>query len=259
VSDDDLALAQELADTADAITTDRFLAADLHVQAKPDRTPVTDADRSVEEAVRRRLSAERPDDAVVGEEFGESGGGPRRWVLDPVDGTKNFLRGVPMWATLLALEIAGQLTVAVVSAPALGRRWWATKGGGAHVRALGVERACRVSGVDRLSDAYVSYSSLHSWREIGLMDGFLRLTHAAWRTRGLGDFYSYMLVAEGAVDVALEPDVEVWDLAAPALIVHEAGGRFTDLAGNEGPTGGSGVATNRRLHGQVLSALHSPG
>jgi histidinol-phosphatase len=257
--DDDLSLALALADAADEVTMSRFLAQDLAVETKPDSTPVTDADRAVERALRELLGGRRPGDSFVGEEYGESGGGPRRWVVDPVDGTKNFVRGVPVWATLIALMEADEVYVGVVSAPALGRRWWATRGQGAWTSAFGGEpRRMRVSGVAELSDASVSYSSLHGWDAAGRA-GLLELDDSVWRTRGYGDFWQYALVAEGAVDVTAEPEVSLWDLAAVAVLVEEAGGRFTDLAGRRGPAGGSGLATNGLLHDEVLQLLGSPG
>jgi histidinol-phosphatase len=254
---DDLALALRLADAADAITMARFLAVDLVVETKPDLTPVTDADRAVERELRRSLAERRPGDAVLGEEFGEAAsGGSRRWVLDPVDGTKNFVRGVPVWATLLALMDGPEVYVGVVSAPALGRRWWACRGRGAWTRALGGEpRRLRVSAVSDLADASVSSSGLGGWLDQGRLDQFLALAGRVWRTRGYGDFWSHTLVAEGAVDIAAEPEVSLWDLAAVAVLVEEAGGRFTDLAGRPGPDGGSAVATNGLLHDAVLAVL----
>ena len=253
--DDELALAQELADAADALTTSRYLAHDLVVETKPDLTPVSDADRAVEDAVRRILADRRPHDAVVGEERGRSGTGSTRWIIDPIDGTKNFVRGTPSWATLLALEVDGTVVVGVVSAPALARRWWASRGSGAWVRSPAGTRQCRVSQVAGLDDAFLSYASLHSWEPHGLLPQFLDLTRRVWRTRAYGDFWSHMLVAEGAVDISCEPEVSLWDLAALQPIVEEAGGRFTDLSGAPRPDGGSVVCSNGRLHDDVLAAL----
>lgn len=255
---DDLALALRLADAADALTMDRFRALDLVVETKPDLTPVSDADRDVERAVRAALAAERPGDAVLGEEEGLAGAGDarRRWVLDPVDGTKNFVRGVPVWATLIALETDAEVTVGVVSAPALGRRWWAVRGGGAWTTEHGGDpRACRVSAVGELADASWAYSSLTGWEEQGRLAGLLELSRQVWRTRGYGDFWSHMLVAEGAVDVSGEPEVSRWDLAALQVVVEEAGGRFTDLAGVRGPGGGSVLCSNGLLHDEVRALL----
>jgi histidinol-phosphatase len=247
----ELAFALELADLADAITLGRFLADDLVVETKPDLTPVTEADRAVEMVLRKRIGEERPGHGVVGEEFGADQPGGRRWILDPIDGTKNYLRGVPVWATLIALEREGRVEVGVASAPALQRRWWAARGEGAFVNG----RRIRVSRVAELSDAVLSYASLGSWEEHGLGEQFLELARGCWRTRAFGDFWSHMLVAEGAADLAVEPEVQLWDLAAPQVIVEEAGGRFTDLGGTPTPAGGSSVSTNGLLHDRVLATL----
>ena len=252
---DDLALAHELADAADAITRARFEAADLVVEAKPDLTPVTDADRAVEDVVRRMIGDRRPTDAVVGEERGASGTGPRRWIVDPIDGTKNFVRGTPSWATLLALEVDGEVVAGLVSSPALARRWWAARGDGAWVRSPTGTRRCQVSQVAALDDAFLSYASLTGWEEHGKLSQFLDLTRRVWRTRAYGDFWSHVLVAEGAVDLSCEPEVSLWDLAALQPIVEEAGGRFTDLSGAARPDGGSVVCTNGRVHDEVLALL----
>ena len=253
---DDLALAHELADAADAITLTRFGAVDLDVRSKPDLTPVSDADVAVEQAIRLLLASRRPDDAVLGEEDGESGDGPRRWVVDPIDGTKNFVRGVPVWASLVALQQDGIVTVGVVSAPALGRRWWAARGVGAHTGgSLQSARRLQVSGVAALADASVAYSSLTGWEEQGRLPGLLKLSRDVWRTRAYGDFWSHVLVAEGAVDASFEPEVSLWDLAALQVVVEEAGGRFTDLTGAERADGGSVVCSNGLLHDAVLQAL----
>jgi histidinol-phosphatase len=252
----DLALAHSLADAADVVTLARFRALDLQVESKPDLTPVSDADRAVEQEVRRLLASSRPDDAVLGEEYGLDGSGPRRWVVDPIDGTKNFVRGVPVWATLVALQVDEQVAVGVVSAPALGRRWWAAGGLGAHAGAsLSAASPIRVSGVSALADAHLSYSSLPGWEERGSLDGLLDLSRRVWRTRAFGDFWSHVLVAEGAVDISCEPEVSLWDLAALQVVVEEAGGRFTDLSGQARPDGGSVVCTNGLLHDDVLAAL----
>ena len=254
--DDDLRLAHVLADTADSLTMSRFKALDLVVETKPDLTPVSDADKSVEESIRSTLSRARPRDAVLGEEFGATGHGPRRWVLDPIDGTKNFVRGVPVWATLIALMDGDEVMAGLVSAPALGRRWWAGRGSGAWTgKSLSSASRMAVSGVTRLEDASLSYSSLSGWHDLGREDSFLGLTRDVWRTRAYGDFWSYMLVAEGAVDIAAEPDVMLHDLAAVSVIVTEAGGRFTDLDGTDGPAGGSAVGTNGHLHDEVVRRL----
>jgi len=256
--DDDLRLAHVLADTADSLTMSRFRAQDLVVETKPDLTPVSDADKRVEEAIRSTLARARPRDAVHGEEMPDTGHGPRRWVLDPIDGTKNFVRGVPVWATLIALMDGDEVGAGLVSAPALGRRWWAASGSGAYTgKSLSSATRMQVSRVDQLADASLSYSSLSGWRDLGREEVFLGLTREVWRTRAFGDFWSYMLVAEGAVDLAAEPQVALHDLAAPAIVVTEAGGRFTSLAGADGPAGGTAVATNGLLHDEVLQRLGS--
>ena len=253
---DDLMLARRMADEADAITMARFGADDLVVDAKPDLTPVSDADRAVERMIREQLARERPDDSLLGEEFGSTGSSPRRWVVDPIDGTKNFVRSVPAWATLIALLDGDQPVVGVVSAPALGRRWWATRGGGAWVEVLGAApRRIQVSKVAHLGDSSLSYASLSGWIDRGKGDAFIALTQQVWRTRAYGDFWSYMLVAEGAVDLAAEPELALWDMAALAPIVTEAGGRFTGLDGVDGPGQGNVAASNGLLHDALLAAL----
>jgi histidinol-phosphatase len=252
-TDADLDVALALADAADAISMGRFQADDLSIMTKPDMTPVSDADRAVEQALTAIIRARRPGDAILGEEFGTSGDSARRWVLDPIDGTKNFVRGVPVWATLIALMDGEQVLAGVVSAPALGRRWWAARGAGAWATALGgPPRRLRVSGVSELADASVDHSGLARWPS---RDGVLELVDQTWRSRGYGDFWGYALVAEGAVEVAVEPAVELWDVAPLAILVTEAGGRFTDRAGRPGPAGGSAVATNGVLHDTALSYL----
>ncbi len=258
---DDLRLAHVLADSADSITLERFKALDLKVETKPDLTPVSDADKATEEHLRGVLQRARPRDAVYGEEFGMQGSGPRRWVIDPIDGTKNYIRGVPVWATLIALLETGpdgeeRPVVGMVSAPALNRRWWAAEGLGAYAgRSLAKASRIHVSGVAGLADASLSFSSLSGWEERGRLDPFLDLTRASWRTRAYGDFWSYMMVAEGAVDIAAEPELSLWDMAAPCIVVQEAGGRFTGLDGVPGPGGADAVATNGILHDEVLRRL----
>ncbi len=255
---DDLRLAHVLADDADALSTSRFKALDLHVMTKPDLTPVTDADRAVEESIRRSLSRARTRDAVLGEEHGEAGHSQRRWIIDPIDGTKNYVRGVPVWATLIALEVDGEVVVGVISAPQLNRRWWAMKDGGAWTgKSLLRATQCQVSDVSRIEDASLSYSSLDGWEERGRLDDFLALARRCWRTRAYGDFWSYMLLAEGAVDLAAEPSLELYDMAALDVIVREAGGLFTSLDGEPGPYGGNAVASNGKLHDQALAFLGS--
>jgi histidinol-phosphatase len=256
---DDLALAHELADLADSITLERFRAEDLRVETKPDLTPVTEADRATEQAIRERLQTVRSGDAVVGEEMAASGQkGDRRWIVDPIDGTKGYVRGIPVWATLLALEEQDEITLGVVSAPALHRRWWAARGGGAYMRdGLADEpRELKVSEVTRLADAQLCYGGISEWRKIGRLDQLLELATRCWRTRAFGDVWAYMLVAEGAAEIGgLDPDVRLWDLAAPMVIVEEAGGRFTDLHGVRRADGGSGIATNGLLHEAALEIV----
>ncbi|MBC3193796.1 histidinol-phosphatase [Pseudonocardia sp. C8] len=257
----DLDLALRLADLADAITLPRFRASDLRVTRKPDRTPVTDADTAAEDAIRAALGHERPQDPILGEERGgdvEVRG--RGWVVDPIDGTKNFSRGVPAWATLIALVVDGVPTVGVVSAPALHRRWWGSAGAGAWARDLpsGTPRRIAVSGVESVGDAYVSTTDTDTFRsEPGPVgrDGWLALTEACWESRAFGDFWQHVLVAEGVIDVAVEPVANPWDLAAPAAVVAEAGGRLTDLAGHPTYAGGHALTSNGLLHDGVLEVL----
>jgi len=254
-SDDDLELALELTALADEITLGRFRADDLAIETKPDLTPVTEADRGVERLVRDRLAGARPGDAIVGEELGGSGEGPRRWIIDPIDGTKNYVRGIPVWATLLALEVAGRVEVGVVSAPALNRRWWANRGGGAFVDDGRTTSRLHVSAVARLEDAQLSFAGFEDWEGIGRLDDLLELGRRCWRTRGLGDAWNYMLVAEGGVDIGLDAEVKLWDLAAPMVIVEEAGGRFTDLGGTARADGGDAIATNGLVHDAALAIV----
>ena len=279
---DDLALAHALADLADAISLDRYQAQDLVITTKPDNTPVTDADRAVETAIREALATHRQTDGLVGEEFGsDKDTSGRYWVIDPIDGTKNFMRGVPTWATLIALvqvDSSGieEVVVGIASAPALARRWSAAKGHGASVRFSGGisdsslieleeddfggseyginEKKIAVSKVASISDASISYSDFVGWGD--RLEPFQKMLANAWRTRGIGDFWSHMLVAEGAVDVAIEPSLALWDMAALDIIVREAGGTFTNTAGQTGPFGGSGVSTNGLLHNAVINGLN---
>ncbi|PSL54533.1 histidinol-phosphatase [Saccharothrix carnea] len=251
----DLSLALRLADEADKITTARFRALDLVVERKPDRTPVTDADVAVEDAIRAVLAVEAPDDLIAGEERGGTTGDGRTWVLDPIDGTKNFLRGVPVWATLIALVVEGAPVVGVVSAPALGRRWWASTGGGAHTRDASGERAISVSAVRDLSDAYLSTTHLGTWGEYHSREAYLALVDACWENRAFGDFWQHCLVAEGAIDVAAEPIVNPWDVAPFQVLVTEAGGRFSDLGGVARFDGGNVLSTNGHLHDAALQVL----
>ena len=256
---EDLELALSLADLADRLTLGRFLAEDLAIETKPDLTPVTEADRAVEQAVRERLGQVRAGDSVLGEEFGVSTGpaGERRWIIDPIDGTKNYVRGIPVWGTLLALQDGDELTIGVASAPAMARRWWAARGHGAFVDdgLNGSPRRISVSAVRELADAQLCFPGLDGWDERGGLDGLLELARRCWRSSGFGDFWSYMLVAEGAADITCEPIVSLWDLAAPQVIVEEAGGRFTDLGGARTADGGDAIATNGTLHDAALAIV----
>ncbi len=258
---DDLSLALALAADADLVSLPRFRALDLVVETKPDATPVTDADRAVERLIRERIAASRPGDAILGEEFGGIHSGGRQWIVDPIDGTANFLRGVPIWGTMIALAIDGVPVVGVVSAPALGRRWWGAKDLGAWTAATEgttvdpahrEPRRLEVSRVASLADASLSHGSLRYWDETGRLDELVGLTREIWRVRSYGDVWQYMLLAEGVLDVVVELDLKPWDVAAHIPIIEEAGGRFTDLAGGAGPWGGSAVATNGLLHDAIL-------
>lgn len=251
--DADLELAQRMADAADTIGLKHFRDRDLVVETKPDMTPVTAADKGIEAELRRMLTAERGGDAVLGEEYGLEGSSKRVWLIDPIDGTKNYVRGIPVFATLIALAVGDEPVVGVVSAPALGRRWWARRDGGAYLDGEQI----RVSRVPALEDAQLSFNDMRSFARHGHGNAVTMLSRAVWRVRGFGDFWSHVLVAEGAVDVAVEPWVNPWDLAALQVIVEEAGGRFTDLDGNRGFGGGSALTTNGLLHDDVL-ALFNP-
>jgi histidinol-phosphatase len=252
--DDDLKLAFELADTADAITMARYRAADLDVETKPDLTPVSESDKACELALRELLASARPDDAVIGEEFGgvelaTSGG--RAWVIDPIDGTKSYVRGMDTWTTLIALLEDGEVKVGLVSMPALEKRWWAVRGQGAYADG----RRLQVSKIEDLSASQFVWSGIEEWDAIGEFDKVVELGRRCWRTRGVGDSWQYMLVAEGAAEIATDPEATLWDLAAVSIVVEEAGGRFTGLDGTPGPGAGSGIATNGSLHAEALTAL----
>ena len=257
---EDLALAHLLADIADEIALDRYQSLDLVITTKPDNTPVTDADRAVETAIRAALSKHRPDDGLLGEEFGRDLKGAKRyWVIDPIDGTKNFMRGVPTWACLIALvEIdedgSQEVVVGIASSPALSRRWFASCCQGAFVTFNGTTKKISVSQVASLQDASIAYSDFVGFAE--RLEPFQKMLTQAWRTRGMGDFWSHMLVAEGAVDVAIEPTLALWDMAALDIIVREAGGVFTNTSGVAGPFGGSGVSTNAAIHAAVIKGLN---
>lgn len=252
----DLALAIELADIADAISLPRFRAADLRIDTKPDRTFVTDADIAVEQAIRAHLETRRPGDGFFGEESGQAERGERRWILDPIDGTSNFLRGVPNWGTLIALEEHGEVTVGVVSAPALATRWWAESGSGAWKQVSAAEpQRLHVSAVRDLADASLSFQSIEQWDLAGYLIPLIELSRAVWRDRAYGDMWAYMALAEGLVDIVAEFDVKPYDLAALVPIVREAGGVFTDIAGAQNLRSGSSLATNGLLHGAVTAAI----
>ena len=254
----DLDLARQLADLADAITMDRFRAVDLAVQTKPDSSPVSEADTAVERMIRERLAAARPRDTILGEEYGsaEPPASGRRWIVDPIDGTQSYVRGVPVWATLIALELHGEPVVGVASAPALRRRWWAARDRGAYGQeAGGPVRELRVSRVAELADAQLCFGGPEEWVADGRLDNLLALSAQMGRTRGYGDFWQYMLVAEGAAEIATDPDVSVWDLAVPLVIVIEAGGRFSDFSGAVTHAGGGGLATNGLLHEAARATL----
>ncbi|WP_203566318.1 inositol monophosphatase family protein [Aestuariimicrobium ganziense] len=253
---DDLRLAHLLADNADSVSMQRFKAQDLVVSTKPDSTWVSDADTATEQAIRRTLAKARPRDAVHGEEGDDTGWGPRRWIIDPIDGTNNFVRGVPVWASLIGLQVDGEMVASVVSAPALNRRWWASKGGGAFTGSTLLRpNPIRVSKVSTIADASLSYSSIGGWIEAGRGQQFVDLMRDCWRTRAYGDFWSYMLVAEGAVDIACEPELALHDMAALEPIVTEAGGRFSAIDGTAGVEGPGALATNGVLHDLALAAL----
>jgi histidinol-phosphatase len=253
---DDLSLALALAAEADLISIDRYRAIDLAVELKADRTHVTDADKRVEDVIRRRIGEARPHDAFLGEESGTTGDSQRQWIIDPIDGTANFMRGIPIWGTLIALAIDGVPVVGVVSSPALGKRWWAATGHGAFVSTdHGEPRPLLVSSVATVADASISYNSLRGWDDAGYLDEIISLSRRVWRSRAIGDMWSYMLLAEGALDVVAEFDLKPYDIAALIPIIQEAGGAFTAVTGESGPWHGSALATNGVLHSSILEAL----
>jgi len=253
-----LGLALELADLADRITMERFRAHDLRVTTKPDLTPVSEADEAVERAIRERLAA-ATGHQVVGEEFGTEAAATAddaeyRWIIDPIDGTKSYVRGVPIWATLIALEHSGELAVGVASAPALGMRWWAGRGLGAFRNSEPIG----VSAVAAIDDAQLSFAwdTADRFRADGIGPKLIDLSHRCWRTRGIGDFWQHLLVAEGAFDAAVDPIVSLWDIAALIPIVEEAGGRWSTVDGRADlDTAGSFVCTNGLLHDAVVASL----
>ena len=270
----DLELIRRIGKRADQVSMARFLAQDLVIETKPDATPVTDADKATEKAIRELLEAERPDDGILGEEFGSDITGKKRyWVIDPIDGTKSFLRGLPVWSTLIALievsenekDIHGnakqEVVVGLVSSPALSRTWFATKGGGAyttfdsiHDLNKGQPRKISVSKVNEIKHAQVGYSDYVGFGD--RLNGFQRIINEAWRTRAVGDFWSHMLVAEGVMDVAIEPSLALWDMAPLDIVLREAGGSFSDLSGVDGPFGKSGLSTNGLLKSKVVEQLN---
>ncbi|MBM3715924.1 MAG: histidinol phosphatase [Actinobacteria bacterium] len=254
---DDLALALRLADAADAVAMARFDSDDLRIDTKADASHVTEADLATERAIRAILDAERPDDAVLGEEYGTTGDTSRRWVIDPIDGTHNYMRGIPVWATLIALTVDGVPQVGVVSQPALGRRWWAALGHGAWTTtATGAERRIHVSDIDDVARASVSFQSIEQWDDVDLLPTLTRLTRAVWRDRGYGDALPYMWLAEGRLELVAEFDVKEYDIAAIAPIVREAGGRFSAFDGSDRLDAMSSLATNGVLHEAFLDLLH---
>ncbi|SJM57424.1 inositol monophosphatase family protein [Gulosibacter sp. 10] len=258
----DLRLARQLADIADEISMDYFRRRDLGVYVKEDRTHVTDGDRNVEQALRAKLAEERPSDSVFGEEYGSEGNSRRQWIIDPIDGTANFMRGVPIWATLISLVIDGRPEVGVVSAPALNRRWWGATGHGAYLdddladSDTATDRRIHVSGVETLEDGQLSYGSMQYWMEIDRLEPIVELNDRMWRSRSIGDFWPYMLVAEGSFEVACEVGLQPYDMAALIPVIEEAGGQFTSIEGKEGPWHGSALATNANVHEAALEVFH---
>lgn len=254
IIDQDLAL--KLADAADEISLARFRALDLRVEAKPDASPVTDADRSVEERLRAILERHRPEDAIIGEELANQGEGARTWIIDPIDGTANYLRGIPIWASLIALRVDDVITTSVVSAPALGRRWWAQRGNGAFTKDVdGRIRLVETSKVSDLAASSISYNSMQLWDQAGKLDELVALSRQVWRTRAFGDFLSYMYLAEGALEMVSEHDLKLYDIAALVPIVEEAGGTFTAIDGPLTAASSSVLATNTLMHDEFMKAL----
>jgi len=257
-----LAFALACCDEADDMAL-RSFRRDMVIETKPDRSFVTEVDRAIEQRIRERIAGAFRDHGVVGEEFGtEPGRVDTRWYVDPIDGTHNFMRGVPLFGTLLALEAAGEIQVGVMSAPVLGGRWFARRGGGAWaISALGLEAGTRrrigVSGVAALADAHLLYGSAQEIAESGAAPGFGALIADVWRDRGFGDFWGYALVAEGAAEAMVEVGPKSWDLAAPMVIIEEAGGRMTDLRGQRTIHSGTVLATNALLHEEVLGRLRT--
>ncbi len=255
----ELDLALRLADAADAVSMARFDAPDLDVQTKADASHVTEADLATERAIRALIEVERPADGIFGEEYGATGDLARQWIIDPIDGTANYLKGIPMWTTLIALAIDGVPRVGVASQPAIGRRWWAATGLGAWTNTPdGTPRRIRVSQVSTLAEASASFQSIAQWDESGHTDALLRLSRTVWRDRGYGDAWPYSLLAEGRLEFVAEFGVKEYDIAALVPIVTEAGGRFTDYDGVDSISSRSSLATNGTLHDAFLDLLHTP-
>ncbi|WP_188436775.1 inositol monophosphatase family protein [Microbacterium murale] len=253
----DLALALRLADVADEQSLPRFDAADLRVSTKADRSHVTDADLATERAIRALLAEERPDDGILGEEFGTEGDTHRQWIIDPIDGTANFMRGVPLWGTMISLAVDGVPQVGVVSMPALGRRWWASTGAGAWTATDAAPRRLETSAVSSLDDASVSFQSITQWADAGQLDTLVRVADRVWRDRAYGDVYSYMLLAEGRLEMVAEFDVKEYDIAAAVPIVRESGGTFTSFDGLDTIAARSTLASNGLLHDAFLDLTHA--
>jgi len=258
-----LDVAMAACDEADTIALEHFRH-DLHIEQKPDRSFVTQADTAIERVIRARIQAAFPEHGLVGEEFGTlEGARPTRWIIDPIDGTHNFMRGIPLFGTLLGIEVAGDLVLGVLSAPALGSRWFAWRDGGAwEARLVGgtwdrtAPRRLVVSGISRLEDAQLLYSSVPQLIDSGMVPGFTRLTRQVWRDRGFGDFWGYALVAGGQAEGMLEIGCKSWDLAGPAVLIAEAGGRLTNLDGRlDIHAEGLVLATNGLLHDRFLAEL----
>lgn len=250
-----LAFAHDACDAADQLARAHFRR-DLNPERKPDRSFVTIADQGIEREIRARINARYPRHGLVGEEYGvEAGDAQTRWYIDPIDGTHNFIRGVPLFGTLLAVEHEGEIQAGMISAPILRERWWAARGLGAWARGLDGERAIRVSRVASLDDAQLLYGSRTDNVASGLMPGFDDLIASAWRDRGFGDFWGYTLLAEGAAEAMMEVGMKTWDLAAPQIVIEEAGGRVTDALGVRRIDTPSFVASNGLLHDEILRRL----
>jgi histidinol-phosphatase len=253
----DLEFALEMAVVADELAMARYRALDLRIETKPDFTPVTEADRAVEAALRELIATQRPADGVIGEEFPNTNEkASRTWIIDPIDGTKNYVRGVPVWATLIALAVDGKPQVGVVSAPAMGRRWWASPEDGAFTQDVdGSVRPINVSVVREIANASFSFSDSVGWEALG-PNALARVTSSVWRSRGYGDFWSHLLVAEGAVDIAIEPELQSYDMAAFIAIVLASGGNVTGANGKDPMLAGNAVSTNGLLHEEVLALIN---